>query len=262
MAYQNRLFMRTPIAAFFTLLLPLIMLLLFTAIFDGVIETEFGPVSYAQYYAPALAVFSAASATYTNLGVGIPIYRDDGILKRIRSTPLPPILYLIGATCSAILIAALGATLMMGVGAVFFDVGIEAAKIPAAVLAFVVGTATFAALGIALAALVPNASSAPAVTNATLLPIAFVSGVFIPLEDAPAWVETLGDIFPLKHFLQAFSAPFVQWTEAPAIEWGDLAVMIVWMIGGLIVAIRYFKWDPVPGSSTTRGRRSRVASQD
>lgn len=259
--YQNLLFRRTPIAAFFTLALPLLMLMLFTAIFSGDIETDFGPVSYAQYFAPALAVFSAASATYTNLGIGIPIYRDDGILKRVRSTPLPPLIYMVGATGSAIWIAAVAATAMMGLGAIFFDVGIALDKVPAAALAFVVGTATFASLGLALAAVVPNASSAPAVANATILPIAFVSGVFIPLEDAPQWVVTVGDIFPLKHFVLAFAAPFSPWTEAPAVEWEQLLVMGVWMVAGLIVAIRYFKWDPVLGSTATRGRRSRVASQ-
>ena len=259
--YQNRLFRRTPIAAFFTLVLPLVMLLLFTAIFDGVVETEYGPITYAQFYAPSLAVFSAASATYTNLGVGIPIYRDDGILKRIRSTPLPPWLYIAGAIGSAIWIAAIGATLMMGVGAAFFNVGIAADKVPAAVLAFLVGSATFAALGVALAALVPNASSAPAIANATILPIAFVSGIFLPLEDAPGWVVTIGDIFPLKHFVIAFSAPFNTWTEAPAIEWEHLAAMVIWGVAGIVVALRYFKWDPVPGSSSTRGRRSRVGSR-
>jgi ABC-2 type transport system permease protein len=149
----------------------------------------------------------------------------------------------------------------MGTGAAFFDVGIEADKVPAAVLAFFVGTATFAACGVALAALVPNASSAPAVANATIIPLAFVSDVFIPLEDPPKWVETVGDIFPLKHFVIAFSAPFNAGSDAPAIEWQHLAAMAVWAVAALIVALKYFRWEPSSGAGSARGRRSRVGSR-
>lgn len=260
--YQNRLFRRTPIAAFFTIVLPLVMLLLFAGLLDGFVETDYGPISYTQFYAPSMAVLAVASATYTNLGVGIPIYRDDGILKRVRSTPLHPWIYMAGAITSAVWIAAIAATIMMTVGAVFFDVAIAADKIPGAVIAFFVGATTFAALGVALAALIPNASSAPAVANATILPLAFISNIFIPLEDPPQWIETLGNIFPLKHFVNAFSAPFSEWSEAPAIEWGDLAVMAIWGVGAVVVALRYFKWEPSSGAGSGRGRRSRVAVAD
>ena len=87
--YQNRLFRRTPIAAFFTLVLPLIFLVLFGALFDGIDVAPGLEVDAAQFYAPGLAVFAAVSATYTNIGIGVAIYRDEGVLKRIRGTPLP-----------------------------------------------------------------------------------------------------------------------------------------------------------------------------
>ena len=111
--YQNRLFWRTPVAAFFTLVFPLMFLVLFNLLFSGEIEIAGrASLTIAQFYAPALAAFAAASATYTNIGVGQAIARDERILKRIRSTPLPPSIYMGGVIGSAIWIAFI-ATLAM-----------------------------------------------------------------------------------------------------------------------------------------------------
>jgi len=259
-AYQNLLFRRTPVAAFFVIILPLGMLVLLSAVLDDTVSSPDGEIPAALFYAPSLACFSVASATYTNLGIGLPIYRDDGVLKKVRSTPLPPWIFIAGAIGSAMWIAAISATIMMGVGAVFYDVGIEAANIPAAVVAFLVGAAAFAALGVALAALVPNANSAAAMANATLLPIAFVSNVFVPAEDPPAWVEAVGKFFPLSHFVAAFSEPFRPWAEAPAFEWQHNAYVALWGIAGAIVAVKFFRWEPPTGKGSS-GRRSRVRTR-
>lgn len=256
--YQNRLFWRAPIGAFFTLVLPLMMLVLFDAIFEG--DVTLGgrePVSITQFYAPALAAFAAASATYTNLGTGLAIYREDGILKRFRSTPLRPWVYIAGAIVSGVWIAAIANAVMIGVGVTVYDVDLPAERVPAAVLAFVVGVFAFAALGVALAALAPSGSAAPAMANATILPLAFISNVFIPLEDPPEWLDTVGDLFPLKHFVESFLSPFDPTVDGSAFEWGDLAVVAVWGVVGALVAVRWFRWQPTVGKARG-GRRSRT----
>lgn len=258
-AYQNRVFRRTPIAAFFTLAFPLMLLVIFAAIFSGqdVDIGTGGSIDIGQFYAPSLAAFAAASATYTNLAVGVCISRDDGVLKRVRGTPLPPWIYLGGQIGNGVLVGAVAVAIMMLVGAVAYGVDIRLEAIPAAALAFLVGVATFAALGLAVAALTPTGSAAPAVANATLLPIAFVSNVFIPLEDPPTWLAVIGDVFPLKPFVTAFSEPFSPFSSGAAIEWRDLAVMAAWGVLGTVVALRYFRWEPRPGA---RGRRARGPS--
>ncbi len=113
--YQNKMFWRTPIGAVFTIAFPLMFLVLFNLLFDGTIDvTGRTPLTVAQFYTPSLAVFAAASATYTNLAVGTAIARDDGILKRFRGTPLPPWSYLAGRIGSAMWIAMLAVMLMLG----------------------------------------------------------------------------------------------------------------------------------------------------
>ncbi len=256
---QNRIFWRTPVGAFFTLALPIIMLVLFVALFGSdEFETEYGNVSRAQFYTPALAVFAAASATYTNLGINLSIRRDEGILRRVRGTPLPPWVYMAGVIGSSVAIALFATTVMVALGVVAYGVNIEVAKLPAMIVAFVVGSTTFAILGVALAAVAKNASSAPALANATILPMAFVSSVFVSFEnDAPAWLELVGDLFPLRHFALSFGEAMSPSSDAPAFVWERLAVLGLWALLGAVVVWRKFRWEPTVGATTTRGRRSR-----
>ncbi len=263
---QNRIFWRTPVAAFFTLVLPLLMLVLFVALFgnDEVDATAFGEVKIAQFYTPALAVFSAASATYTNIGINLSVRRERGILKRVRGTPMPPSVYLAGVVMSAVWLALFATIVMVGVGVIAYDVNLEMAKLPAMIVAFLVGSSTFAVLGVAVAAVARNSATAQSITQATLLPLGYVSNVFISLGgqgDSPRWLEIVGDVFPLKHYVVAFGEPMSPFSDAPAIEWEHLAVMAIWLVGGAIVAVRRFRWDPAPENSSGRRQRSRRATR-
>ncbi len=258
---QNRIFWRTPVSAFFTLVLPLIMLVLFVALFgnDEIDLTTFGPVKVAQFYTPALAVFSAASATYTNIGINLSVRRQLGILKRVRGTPIPPWIYLAAVVLSAVWLALVATVLMVAVGVLAYDVNIELEKLPAMMLAFAVGSSTFAVLGVAVAAAARNSAAAQSLTQVTLLPLAFVSDVFISLGgegDTPRWLEIIGDVFPLKHYVVAFGEPMSPFSDAPAVEWQHLGVMVLWLVGGAVFAVRRFHWDPTPEDSGRRRQRS------
>jgi ABC-2 type transport system permease protein len=262
--YQNRLFWRTPVAAFFTIAFPLMFLLLFSVLF-GTEEFEItgrGMFSVAQFYAPALAVFAAASATYTNIGVGTAIARDEGVLKRFRGTPLPPWTYMAGRIGSGVWIAFIATVVMMTVGVVAFNVNIESSKLPAALVTFLVGAACFAALGLALAAASPTGDSAPAVANATILPLAFVSDVFIAMDNPPDWLTAVGNFFPLKHFVRAFQDAFHPLVESPGFEFDHLAVMAVWGVVGTLLALKFFTWEPRESASGRRRRRRRTGGSE
>jgi ABC-2 type transport system permease protein len=133
---------------------------------------------------------------------------------------------------------------------------------PAAALTFVVGVSAFAALGMMVAALVPTAASAGAVANATILPLAFVSNVFIVTgEDAPAWMTTIGNFFPLRPFVESFQDAFNPFVDAPAMSWGRMAYVALWGAVGLFVAVKRFRWEPQPGGTTRRRRSARQAAE-
>ena len=238
-------------------------LLLFSVIFgtETIDIAGRGSFSVAQFYAPSLAVFAAASATYTNLGVRTAIARDEGVLKRFRGTPLPAWAYMAGLVGSAVWIALIATALMMTVGVVAFDVNIELAKMPAALLSFVTGAACFAALGLALAAAAPTGDSAPAMANATILPLAFLSDVFIAIDNPPAWLTAVGNFFPLKHFVRAFQDAFHPLTASPAFRFEHLGVMAIWGVVGALIALRFFSWEPRQGGSGKPRHRGRLAAE-
>lgn len=257
--YQNRIFFRNPMAAFFTLFFPLMIFVVFSLMF-GNQEIEYLGVTTAQYYAPSMAVFAAVSATYTNLAVTTAYQRDQGILKRVRGAPLPATVYMGGKIVSAIMIATISVVIMMTIGVVFYGVQIYAATLPSAIVTFAIGVATFASLGLLVAAVVPTGEAATAVANATLLPLAFFSGVFIvPSADAPAWLDTVANIFPLKHFVTPFVAAFNPQTVGGGWEWASLAYMMLWCVAAVVLAIRWFKWEP-PAGGSGRSRRKKASA--
>lgn len=259
-SYQNKIFFRTPVAAFFTILFPLMIFVVFSLVFGNQYIEELG-VTSAQYFAPAMAVFAAVSASYTNIATTTAYQRDMGILKRVRGTPLPAITYMGGKIVSAVEIAVLSVVVMMSIGVAFYGVEIYARTLPAAIVTFLIGVGTFAALGLLVAALVSSGEAATAVTNATLLPLAFISGVFLPPSpDAPGWLTTIADFFPLKHFVEPFGQAFNPLYTGSGWEWGDLAYMTLWGIGAALLAVKLFKWEAPTGGDSKRKRKTRTAS--
>jgi len=259
-SYQNKIFFRTPIAAFFTIFFPLMIFVVFALVFGNQYIEELG-VTAAQYFAPAMAVFAAVSASYTNIATTTAYQRDQGILKRVRGTPLPASVYMGGKIMSSIEVAFLSVVVMMAIGVLFYGVEIYARTLPAVIVTFIVGVGTFAALGLLVAALVPSGESATAVTNATLLPLAFISGIFLtPTGDSPAWLDTVAKIFPLKHFVEPFVTAFNPTYTGSGWNWASLAYMLVWGIGATILAVRLFKWESPAGGGSGRRRRARSTS--
>ena len=241
----NKAFWRNPASAFFTFAFPLMFLVIFTSLLGGD-TTEVAPgveIDTANYFVAAMGAFAVISATFTNLAIGVAFTRDQGILKRTRGTPLPGGIYLSGRVIHAMAISLLLVIITTAFGIVFYD-----ASVPTGTPLFeylvtvIVGSMAFSALGLATTAIIPNAEASPAIVNAIILPLLFLSGVFIPLgEDAPEWMKVVGDLFPVKHFFEATLGSFY---GTPPFDWFDVLVIALWGIAGLLVAIRFFSWEP------------------
>ena len=240
----NKAFWRNPASAFFTFAFPLMFLVIFTALLGGgEVEVEGVVLDQADYYVAAMGAFSVITATYTNLAIAITFTRDAGILKRTKGTPLPAWVYLAGRVIHALLVSILLVLITSAFGVIFYG-----ATIPTGTLLFehsvtvIVGAMAFAALGLATTAIVPNAEAAPAVVNAIILPLLFLSGVFVALEGAPQWMVVVGDIFPVKHFAEAMLGSF--YGPPLPFDWIDVLVVAVWGVVGLLAAVRFFSWEP------------------
>jgi ABC-2 type transport system permease protein len=253
--HQNKLFLRNPFSAFFSLAFPVMFLLLIGSLSADQRLAQRGGIRYAQFLTPGLLVFAVVSTCYTGLVTGVAMNRDMGILKRVRGTPLPAWLYVAARTLSSVWFSVLSAVVMVAVGVVLFKVEIVWRMLPAAVVTLLLGTACFCAIGMAVAALIPNGEAAPAVANFTILPVVFVSDLFFPLDNAPAWVKAVGSIFPVKHFALAMEDTFNPLIGDAGFRWDHLAVLTLWGAAGLLVAVRRFRWEPRTASSSQRRNR-------
>jgi ABC-2 type transport system permease protein len=242
--FTNRAFWRNPASAFFTFAFPLMFLVIFTAIFGGTTTTAFGEIKVSNYYIPAIGTFSIITATYTNLAISITFLRDAGILKRIRGTPLPGWAYMFGRIVHAIFLSVLLVAIVIAFGVIFYDVTVPFDRLPAFVTTLIIGAAAFSALGLAVTTIVPNADAAPAVVNATVLPLLFLSGVFIALPAGNPWYVVVAKFFPVYHFSHAMLAAYFGGTlHVSAWQWNDLLVMAAWGVFGAVVAATRFRWE-------------------
>lgn len=239
-AYENRAFWRNPAAAFFTFVFPLMFMVIFNVLLGG--SGSNGSAS--AFYTPAVIVFSVITATYTNLAMVVTGARDEGILKRIRGTPLPPWAYLLGRIVHSVAVAGLLVAIVAAFGAVLYDVRFPWDRLPALIVTLAVGAASFCALGLALAGIIPNDDSAPAIVQFSILPLNFVSNVFIDMRGAPDWINTFSQIFPVRHFADAMLGLYNPATAGAGFAWNDLLVLGLWGLAGLAIALRFFSWEP------------------
>jgi ABC-2 type transport system permease protein len=245
--YDQKIFWRDPASVFFTVMLPVIFLLIFATIFGNETIEERGGVKTTTYYVPAIITLAVVSATLVSLAIQLVEARENGILKRGRGTPLPAWVFIGGRIGNSIVVSVLMLVLLTALGWAIYGVEVPWDRLPAVLVTLVVGAAAFCCLGIALSAAIPSMEAAPAITNATVLPLYFLSGVFIPDSEIPDGVLRFSDAFPIRHFFEAFFTAFDPNTTGSGFEWGHLAVVAAWGALGLLLAVRYFRWTPKEG---------------
>ena len=243
--YENTTFWRNPVAAIFTFVFPLMFLVIFNLIFGNrEMTVPGGTVTTSTFYVPSILALSVIGACYTNVAMGVCFSRERGLFKRIRGTPLPAWALLFGRLVTAILVSAILVIIVAGAGALFYGVTLPTNTLPAFLMTLALGAATFCALGLAVASIIPNADAAPAIVNVSILPLMFISDIFIPMEGSPAWITTAANIFPVRHFALAMHTSFNPFETGAGFEPMHLLIMAAWLVVGIVVAIRFFRWEP------------------
>jgi ABC-2 type transport system permease protein len=241
--YVNKAFWRNPASAFFTFAFPLMFLVIFTALL-GHGTVAIGPrlINTTTYYVAAMASFAVISACYTNIAISVTFQRDAGVLKRTRGTPLPSAAFLGARMLHAVLIAVVLVVITAVFGRAFYSAAVPSGgSLVRFLIMLLIGAASFCALGFAITAAIPNADASPAIVNATILPLLFLSGIFIPFgNNTPSWILWLARIFPVKHFADGIQAGFI----GTGFHWSDVLIVALWGIAGLILAARFFSWEP------------------
>ena len=245
--YDQKSFWRNRSAVFFTVALPLMFLFIFESIFGDDTLEELGNLKTTTYYVPAILTLAIVAATFQSVAIRLTVDRESGILKRGRGTPLPSWVFFAGRVGNAIVISLLMLVVVPAVGWLIYDVEIPWEHLPAVLVTLVIGAASFCCLGIALTAVISNEDAAAPVTNVATLPLEFFSGIFIPETEIPDGVLNFANLFPIRHFFEAFFAAWSPATVGAGFEWGHLAVVAGWGALGLLLAVRFFRWTPRSG---------------
>jgi ABC-2 type transport system permease protein len=231
---ERKLFWRNPSAAFFNFLFPLLFLALFGAILHGN-QHDLNVI------VPGIAGMAVMSTTFTALAYNMTFLREQGILKRIRGTPMPGISYLLGIAFNAVTNAALQIGIIIVAGRLFFGTGWPH-DWGELVLFVTGGVICFAALGVAFSHAIPNFDATSAYVNAVFLPVILISGVFYDARHAPGFLRGIAQALPLTHLIDGLSGAMVTGAGVGANVSG-LGVIALWAILGIALAVRGFSWD-------------------
>ncbi len=246
-------FVRTPDAFFFTFLLPVLFVVVFSVIFRGDIDGPPGsePVSFAQYFVPGMIASGVMSVTFTNIATAVAIEQHEGLLRRLSATPLPRAAYFGGKVGLAFVTTVLIVALILALGTLAFGLELPADPAKWGVLAAVVflGAGSCTLLGLAYTRLVRSSSSAAAVVQPPYIVLQFISGVFFQYSLVPGWLQLVASAFPLKWMAQATRSVFLpDWLARS--EYGGgwdvetaMVVLLAWFAGGAVLARLAFRWD-------------------
>lgn len=234
-------FRRNPAASFFTIIFPLIFLLLFGFLFGS--ETMDNGASVATFQVPGILALSVISATFVNLAISTTFRRELGQLKRLRSTPMPPIVYLGGQVLGACVIVALMALLVTVLGSVLFDTTFNFETIGIFAVSLFLGTLAFSAMGFGITALIPSQDAAPAITNFIVLPLYFISDVFVQV-DGDSTISSIASLFPVQHLARSLQQSYNPFLSAVEVPWTNWLVLAIWGVIGVVGSLLFFRWTP------------------
>ncbi|MEV4188293.1 ABC transporter permease [Streptosporangium canum] len=246
-AFETKMFFREKDAVIFTFAFPIVLLVIFGSIFAG--DVEGTGLNVSQLYVAGL-IGSAAMTGFQNLGIGIAVDRDDGTLKRLLGTPLPRTSYFVGKALNTLVVSFFQVVILLAIGVTLFGL-----KLPSEISAwltfvwvFVLGVIGSSLLGIAVSSLPRSGKSASAVIAMPFVVLQFISGVFIPVAQLPAWLANIASFFPLKWMCQGFRSVFLGDAGATleltkSYELDRVALILgAWVVGGLVLCLMTFRW--------------------
>ncbi|TDC83721.1 ABC transporter permease [Micromonospora sp. KC606] len=240
-------FLRSRESVVFTLGFPIIMIVLFAAIFSG----EIAPgVSYTQYFITGMIATGLMTVSFQNLGIWIPTERDRGVLKRYRGTPMPKWVWFAGKVLMVVAIGVAETALLLAVSVALFDLTLPATVGRWLTFGWVSGLGVTACTlcGIAISSLARTARSGSAVVTPVALVLQFVSGVFFVFTNLPGWMQQVAALFPLKWMCQGLRAVFLPDSFAAREPGGSFEldrvalVLALWCVIGLALCLTTFRW--------------------
>jgi ABC-2 type transport system permease protein len=237
---EVKLFLREPVGAFFTLAFPLMMLFLFGSIYGNEPQAMFGGQGTIDISIPAYTAMIIATTGLVGLTITMAAYRENGVLRRLRTTPISPLVVLAAQVIVLFLMTTLGMLLLIVAGKLVYHIRFDGNAL--SVLAgFVLCSLGFFALGFILAGLMPTARTAQVVGMVLLYPMLFLSGAGFPRELLPETIKKVSTFLPLTYVVNLLRGLWIGET------WGghllDVAVLAGILVLGVIISAFTFRWE-------------------
>ena len=240
--YDMLAFWRNPQSRFFTVALPVIFLVIFVSVFGN--HTLSNGFKASTYYVPGISALAVIAGSFVNLVIAITAQRESGVLKRRRATPVPAWVLIAGRTLTAVVVSLGVMTVLLLIGRFAYGVKLPTHTLPGVALTAVIGSVAFCCLGYALSTVIHSEDAAQPMVQAIILPLYFISGVFIPNINLPTWLHDTARVFPVEHLSSGLHQAFDPTTTGSGISWSNLGVLALWGVAGLAIALVRFSWTP------------------
>jgi ABC-2 type transport system permease protein len=236
---EQRAFWRNRRAAIFSFGFPIMLLLVFGLLNKGnTVDTR--GVSWETFYVPGILAYGVVTTAFSNTAISFAYARDYGVIQRIQGTPLPWWAYMAGRIGSTVLVTCAMSVLTLAIGSILLGVEVQASMVPGLLCGLVLGTMAFTALGIGFVRFLPSADTAGPMQAFLVMPIAFVSNVFFPLDDAPQWLDKIASALPLKPLADELHTAF-EHTSGSGIVGDDLLTLAVWIVIGSFLMMKFMR---------------------
>jgi ABC-2 type transport system permease protein len=237
---EARLFLREPVSAFFTLVFPLMMLFLFGSIYGNQPGLESGGQGTIDILIPALTAMIIGMTGLMSITITMATYRENGVLRRLRTTPVNPLVIMVAQVVVVFTMTGLGMLLLVTAGKLVYHVRFEGNAF-SMLGGFILSSLSFFGIGFILAGTMPTARTAQIIAMVLLYPMLILSGAAWPRELMPATVQKFSAYVPLTYVVNLLRG---LWTGAP---WGkhllDVGVLVGMLLLGIIVSVKTFRWE-------------------
>jgi ABC-2 type transport system permease protein len=237
---EAKLFLREPASAFFTLVFPLIYLFMYGMISGNEPTPQFGGQRMIDASIPGLTAVIICITGLMSTTMTMATYREKGVLRRLRTTPVSPLVVLAAQVIVVFAMTALGMLLLVAAGTLVYHVRFEGNAF-SLLAGFVLSSLSFFGLGFILAGIMPTVRSAWVVGMVLMYPMMFLSGAFFTVELLPAAIQRVSDFLPLTYVVNLLGG---LWTGEP---WGDhlldVGVLTGMLLLGIIISVKTFRWE-------------------
>lgn len=236
---------RDPRSRFFTFALPVIFLVLLTSLFGNhTIHVNGRGIKASTYYVPGISVLAIMSASFVNLVMTITAQRESGVLKRRRSTPVPAWVLIASRAIASVIVSILLVAVITVLGRIIYGVHLPSTTLPAFVVGVALGAISLCCISFAVSTFIPSEDSAQPIVQAIVLPLYFISGIFVPKDQLSKTLQDIGNVFPISHLNSALFKAFDPGTTGSGFAGSDLLILAAWGAAGLIIALWRFSWAP------------------